>query len=165
MIITKNNNEAKLTALDKAIFSKVLEKQMNEDLRKNTEFTNDFQLKDNEQHYAIVKLQQIRQLEQKQFAKGAVAIDCKLAVKVIKSNAFLKIYRKGQVELEIKLSVNQLNALEDKYDTDIELETKELPTINYRIYIASTFMRNNECIYCKLSDLKLLRFCDLKYIK
>ncbi len=104
-------------------------------------------------------------IEDKQFAKGAFRFKGGLAVKVVKKQAFLKMYDENREVLEIKLSLNQLDALEDKYDTSIELETKEPPTIEYQIYMAATFMRRDKLLYAKLENLKLLRFCEAKYIK
>lgn len=164
-LFTKSSAEAKMTDEDIKLFSKVCEKGINEFTDKNTEFTEEFELADEQKiMYGLKKSRVIKELETNQFAKIAISDRFSLCTQTIKNKVFLKAYQGEVLVLEISMSKSQLTAIEDKYYYDIEIFDNKPPRTKYQLFYSGTFMRKSidSPLSSKLVDLRLLKIVDLR---
>lgn len=162
-LYTKSSAIAKLTDEDIKIFSRVLEKAINDFTDRNTEWTDDFQLSEEQVPvYTPKKLRSLGDLTPKLFAKLAIADKCQVSFEQIKSKIFVKCYHGEKLVLEIAMSLAQMEAIEDKYDVDFDQAD-----VKYQLYFAGTFMRKHEDgpLSSKLSDLRLFKITKTGVIK
>lgn len=161
MKITKSSAIAKTTDKDIKLFSKVCEKGINELTGKNTEFTKDFELSDEQQDYNLNKLSYLKNLEPNTFVKGSISDEFGITVQIVKNKAFMKCYQENKLVLEIAMSVNQLESLEDKYCYDLQRFDDTLPNQIYHLFYAGTFFLKEDLLSSKLVDLRLLKFVNV----
>ncbi len=162
-LFTNNSALAKVTEEDINIFSKVCEKGLNDLTEKNTEFTDSFKLSDDmEYSHSLKKFRVINKLESKQFCKAAISDRFNLSVSIVKNKVFLKAYQGDEVVLEISMSKSQLEAIEDKFYYDIQIDEGFKPSSKYHLFYAGTFMRNQDgkLIVSKLQDLRLIKLVN-----
>ncbi|WOO86939.1 hypothetical protein RZE82_07425 [Mollicutes bacterium LVI A0039] len=159
-LYTKSSSEAKLNEEDIKVFSRVCEKGINEFTQLNTEFTDNFTLTDDQQfQYGLKKLRVLKDLTPNQFCKVAISDKCVIDVEQVKNKIFFKCYQSQSLVLEIAMSVNQLEALEEKYNCDFVDSDGTIPTDKFQIFYAGTFMRKTADgpLSSKLTDLRLLK--------
>lgn len=164
MLITKNSNEAKLTKEEVNLSAKVIEKGFNDLSEKNQEFTNKFSLDNNFEYLELAKLGDLSELDNKHFAKGNIQLKCSISVDIFKSNAFMRLYVFGNLVMKIKMSEKQLDSIEDKFNTDMELHEDGVPKIEYTVFIGGVFRKEEESLQTKLEDLRLFKVIDMIYV-
>lgn len=163
MIITKSSAIAKINDSETKLFAKVCEKGINDLTCKNTEFTKDFELSNDQQEYGLNKFSSLESLELNNFAKGSISDEFGVTVQIVKKKAFVKCYKSDRLILEIAMSVNQLESLEDKYCYDLQRFDGTLPNQTYHMFYAGTYFLKSESgvLSTKLVDLRLLKFVNV----
>ncbi|MGL5020474.1 MAG: hypothetical protein ACRC5R_00405 [Mycoplasmatales bacterium] len=153
-LFSKSSVEVVLSEKDIDIFKQVVEKRFNEHTKLNKWFENEFKLSDSEyQQYQPYVFDSINLLEPKMFVKAVLADRFVISLKILKNKAFIKCFKDDELVLEISCSKKQIEAIEDKYDINLDNINKE-----YYLIYASTFMRNDHYILTsKLIDLRLIK--------